>query len=86
MVRLWALDGMVKDFNGGTFGILGCRVVGFAGTDDKCQYLEKELGFDRAFNYKTVNIRAALKEGCPKRVDCYFDNVSSFCKSQILTA
>ncbi|KAI8436926.1 hypothetical protein MSG28_010352, partial [Choristoneura fumiferana] len=54
--------------------ILGCRVIGFAGTDDKCQYLENELGFDRAFNYKTVNIKAALREGAPKRVDCYFDN------------
>lgn len=37
--------------------------------------MEKELGFDRAYNYKTVNIRAALKEGAPKKVDCYFDNV-----------
>ncbi|XP_026746878.1 prostaglandin reductase 1-like [Trichoplusia ni] len=63
---------------------LGCRVVGFAGTDDKCQYLEKELGFDRAFNYKTVNIRAALKEGCPKKVDCYFDNVGGEISSTIM--
>lgn len=59
-------------------GFLGCRVVGFAGTDDKCNYLEKELCFDRAYNYKTVDIRAALKEGAPKRVDCFFDNVSIF--------
>lgn len=57
------------------FTFLGLRVVGFAGTDEKCEYLEKELGFDRVFNYKTVDIRAALKEGAPKRVDCYFDNV-----------
>lgn len=55
----------------------GCRVIGFAGTDDKCEYLEKELGFDRAFNYKTADIKAALREGAPKRVDCYFDNVST---------
>lgn len=59
------------------FMFSGCRVIGFAGTDEKCKYLENELGFDRAFNYKTVNIKSALREGAPKRVDCYFDNVCS---------
>ncbi|KAI5635206.1 zinc-binding dehydrogenase domain-containing protein [Phthorimaea operculella] len=66
--------------------LMGCRVVGFAGTDDKCKYLENELGFDRAFNYKTVDIKAALKEGCPKRVDCYFDNVGGEISSTIINA
>ncbi|CAK1551191.1 unnamed protein product [Leptosia nina] len=55
--------------------ILGCRVVGFAGSDEKCDYLIKELGFDHAINYKTANIQAALKAAAPNRVDCYFDNV-----------
>lgn len=62
----------------------GCRVVGFAGTDEKCYYLEKELGFDRAFNYKTVDIKAALKEGAPRKVDCYFDNVGGQISSNII--
>lgn len=56
----------------------GCNVIGFAGSDEKCQYLENALGFDRAFNYKTVDIKKAHKEGAPKRVDCYFDNVRYF--------
>ncbi|CAG9786830.1 unnamed protein product [Diatraea saccharalis] len=64
--------------------ILGCRVIGFAGTDEKCEYLTKELGFDHAFNYKTTNIRDALKEGAPKRVDCYFDNVGGEISSTIM--
>ncbi|GBP59388.1 Prostaglandin reductase 1 [Eumeta japonica] len=64
--------------------ILGCRVIGFAGSDDKCQYLEKELGFDHAFNYKTVNIRATLKDAAPKLVDCYFDNVGGEISSAIM--
>ncbi|XP_039753538.1 prostaglandin reductase 1-like [Pararge aegeria] len=65
--------------------ILGCRVIGFAGTDEKCEYLEKELNFDRAFNYKKCNIRAALKDGAPNRVDCYFDNVGGEISSTILS-
>ncbi|KAG6452763.1 prostaglandin reductase 1 [Manduca sexta] len=64
---------------------LGCRVIGFAGSDEKCKYLEKELGFDRAFNYKTTDIRSALREGAPKRVDCYFDNVGGEISSTIMS-
>ncbi|XP_072949350.1 prostaglandin reductase 1-like [Epargyreus clarus] len=65
--------------------ILGCRVIGFAGSQEKCDYLEKELGFDRAFNYKTADIRAALKQGAPDRVDCYFDNVGGEISSTIMS-
>src|SRR5260370_52377 len=32
--------------------IHGCRVVGIAGTDDKCAWITKDLGFDAAINYK----------------------------------
>ncbi|XP_047990878.1 prostaglandin reductase 1-like isoform X1 [Leguminivora glycinivorella] len=64
--------------------ILGCRVIGFAGTDEKCEYLQKELGFDHAFNYKTANIKTALREGAPNRIDCYFDNVGGEISSTIM--
>jgi NADPH-dependent curcumin reductase CurA len=54
----------------------GCRVVGIAGDDAKCQYLVNELGFDVAINYKTASdIQAALADACPDGVDVYFDNV-----------
>ena len=49
--------------------------MGCAGTDAKCKWL-KDLGFDYAFNYKTQDLDPALKEGAPKGIDCYFDNVS----------
>ena len=56
--------------------ILGCRVVGIAGTDAKVRYLVDKLGFDAAFNYKTAaDYGAKLKELCPNGVDVYFDNV-----------
>ncbi|XP_050680027.1 prostaglandin reductase 1-like [Leptidea sinapis] len=64
---------------------MGCRVIGFAGSDDKCNYLEKELGFDRVYNYKTTDIRTALKDGAPKRVDCYFDNVGGEISTTIMS-
>lgn len=56
--------------------IKGCHTVGIAGTDDKIKYLTDELGFDAAFNYKTVSdYFSKLRELCPNGIDCYFDNV-----------
>lgn len=53
----------------------GCRVIGCAGTDDKCRWLTSELGFDFAFNYKTQELNKSLNEYAPRGVDCFFDNV-----------
>ncbi|MGH9139206.1 MAG: NADP-dependent oxidoreductase [Acidimicrobiales bacterium] len=53
----------------------GCRVIGIAGTDDKCRWLTDELGLDGAVNHRTDHVAARLKELCPDRIDVYFDNV-----------
>jgi len=55
--------------------IKGCRVVGIAGSDEKCAWLTDELGFDAAINYRTDDIRAAIRAACPNGVDVFFDNV-----------
>lgn len=54
--------------------ILGCRVVGIAGTDEKCAWLVDDLGLDGAINHRTDDLPAKLRELCPKRVDVFFDN------------
>ena len=58
----------------------GCRVVGIAGGQAKCDWVVKELGFDACIDYKNSDVpnkgvRAGLKEHCPDGVDIYFDNV-----------
>ena len=53
----------------------GCRVVGIAGGQAKCDWVVNELGFDACIDYKNGDVRAGLKEFCPKGVDIYFDNV-----------
>ncbi len=53
----------------------GCRVVGIAGGKAKCDWVVNELGFDACIDYKNGDVRAGLKEHCPKGVDIYFDNV-----------
>ncbi len=64
--------------------IKGCRVVGIAGGPDKCAYL-RSLGFDAAIDYKHEDVKAALKQHCPKGVDVYFDNVGGEILDIVLT-
>jgi NADPH-dependent curcumin reductase len=55
--------------------IKGARVIGVAGGQEKCEWIVEELGFDAAIDYKAENVRRALREHAPDRVDVYFDNV-----------
>ena len=57
--------------------IKGCRAVGIAGGQAKCDFVVKELGFDACIDYKAgpSAVRDGLKAHCPKGIDIYFDNV-----------
>jgi NADPH-dependent curcumin reductase CurA len=55
--------------------INGCRVVGIAGTDEKCAWVTNKLGFDACINYRTDDVAARLRATCPDGVDVFFDNV-----------
>ena len=67
--------GAVGTVTGQIAKIKGCHVVGIAGGAQKCRYIVDELGFDAAIDYKSDDVRAKLKEHCPKGIDVYFDNV-----------
>ncbi len=51
------------------------RVVGIAGTAEKCRWICDDLGFDAAVNYRTDDVTARLREACPDGIDLFFDNV-----------
>ncbi|MEQ9144465.1 MAG: NADP-dependent oxidoreductase [Parvibaculaceae bacterium] len=54
----------------------GCYVVGSAGSDEKCKWLEEVAGIDKAINYKTCgDLDAAVRDAFPKGIDVYFENV-----------
>ena len=56
--------------------IMGCRVVGIAGSDEKVELLKSEFGFEEVINYKTSSdIKSDLSKACPYGVHFYFDNV-----------
>ena len=52
----------------------GLTVIGTAGSDDKCRWLEDELGFDKAINYKSEGLAEQIQEATPQGVDLYFEN------------
>ncbi len=53
----------------------GCRVVGIAGGPEKCATVIGEFGFDTCIDYRSDDVRAALRVECPDGIDVYFDNV-----------
>lgn len=55
--------------------LLGCRVVGIAGGQEKCDYAVRELGFDACANHHEDDLLWQLREACPKGIDIYFENL-----------
>jgi NADPH-dependent curcumin reductase CurA len=76
--------GSVGSIVGQIARIRGCRAVGIAGGAEKCRWLEEELGFDAAIDYKAGDLRSQLKESAPDGVDVFFDNVGGEVLDQVL--
>ncbi len=64
--------------------IRGCRVVGIAGTDEKCNWLTQDLGFDAAINYKHPDWKAKLAAATPSGIDIDFENVGGEIMNTVL--
>ena len=85
-IVLTGAAGAVGSVAGQIASLSGARVVGFAGSDEKVAFLEDELGFDAAINYKTTDgYAAALDEAAPDGVDAYFDNVGGEITDAVFT-
>ena len=79
-----AASGAVGQVVGQIGKIMGCRVVGTAGTDEKVDFVVSELGFDAGINYKTEDVGSALAAACPNGIDVYFDNVGGFVTDAVM--
>ncbi|EHQ30990.1 NADP-dependent oxidoreductase [Mucilaginibacter paludis] len=77
--------GAVGSIVGQVGKLLGCRVVGITGSDEKVQLLKSKFHFDEAINYKnTVDLTRAITAACPNGVDIYFDNVGGKISDDVL--
>jgi hypothetical protein len=70
-----AASGGVGQNAGQIARIKGCRVIGIAGSDDKCKFVTDTLGFAACINRRDEDFAAQLAKACPDGVDIYFENV-----------
>ena len=80
-----AASGAVGAIVGQIAKIMGCKVIGIAGSDVKTDYCLYELGFDNVINYKTDNILSKISEYAPSGVDIYFDNVGGEISDNVIS-
>jgi NADPH:quinone reductase len=65
--------------------LMGCKVIGITGTDEKVALLTSKFKFDNAINYKTnPDLKEAIKKACPNGIDIYFDNVGGVISDAVL--
>ena len=69
-----AAAGSVGHLVGQMAKIVGCRVVGVTGSEEKCRLLTDSLGFDAAVNHRSPDFRGEFREACGDGIDIYFDN------------
>jgi NADPH-dependent curcumin reductase CurA len=77
--------GAVGSVAGQIAKLKGCRAIGIAGGEEKCRWIVDELGFDAAIDHKASDVRGALREHAPARVDVFFDNVGGEILDVVLT-
>jgi NADPH-dependent curcumin reductase CurA len=77
--------GAVGSVAGQIAKLKGARVIGIAGGEEKCRWIVEELGFDAAIDYKSEDVRGALRTHAPDGVDLYFDNVGGEILDAVLT-
>ena len=70
-----AATGAVGSIVGQIAKIMGCRVVGIAGSSEKCRYAQHVLRFDACIDHHNPDFSRLLATDCPKGIDVYFENV-----------
>lgn len=63
---------------------MGCRVVGIAGSTQKCRYIRDELGFDAAISHHDPQLPQLLGSACANGIDIYFENVGGHIWNAVL--
>jgi NADPH-dependent curcumin reductase CurA len=76
--------GSVGSIAGQLARLQGARVLGLAGTDEKCRYVENTLHFQYCLNYRSANWVDELTEIVPQGVDCLFENVGGVAFDRVL--
>lgn len=77
--------GAVGSVAGQLARLAGCRVIGIAGSGEKCRIAEEEFGFHACVSHRSTDLGDELRAACPDGVDVYFDNVGVHVLAAALT-
>jgi hypothetical protein len=82
-VLVSAASGAVGSIVGQLAKQAGCRAIGIAGGQGKCEYVVSELGFDACLDHRRhgdlKSMARALREAAPQGIDGLFENVGGTC-------
>jgi hypothetical protein len=82
-VLVSAASGAVGSVVGQLAKLAGCRAIGIAGGQEKCEYVVSELGFDACIDHRrhgdVKSMARALREAAPQGIDGLFENVGGVC-------
>lgn len=67
--------GSVGSIAGQLAKLQGAHVIGFAGSEEKCAYVQDVLNFDHCLSYKHSNLVNNLNKHAPNGIDGMFENV-----------
>ena len=73
-VLITGAAGAVGSIAGQIAKICGSKVFGTTGSQEKCDWLVNELGYDYAFNYNDKDWFSKLKDASEGKLDIIFDN------------
>lgn len=80
-----AAAGAVGSVAGQIARIKGCRAVGIAGGQAKCDHVVNFLGFDACVDYRDPDFAANLRAAVPGGIDVYFENVGGMVFDTVLS-
>lgn len=80
-----AAAGAVGSVAGQIARIKGCRAVGIAGGQAKCDHVVNFLGFDACVDYRSPTFAADLRAAVPGGIDVYFENVGGVVFDTVLS-
>ncbi|MBC7380867.1 MAG: NADP-dependent oxidoreductase [Burkholderiaceae bacterium] len=80
-----AAAGAVGSVAGQIARIKGCRAVGIAGGQAKCDHVVNFLGFHACVDYRSPSFAADLRAAVPGGIDVYFENVGGVVFDTVLS-
>ena len=83
-VAVAATTGSVGSIAAQLARIAGCRVVGFAGGQDRCDWAVKTLGLHRCLDYRAADLDDQFRDTFPDGIDVYSDGVGGALTETVL--